>query len=288
MRVGLDSYAYHRYFGDLRPGETAVEHQWTVWDFLDRAAELQVDGVALQTCFLTLEDVSFRRNLRNRLEETNIDKVVSWGHPYGLEMGMSGTAAADLIRTLSCARELACTTVRVVIGHQRYWKQEPESQSIERLLPVVEAAADHADELGIVLAIENHCELTISGILKLLEAVQRPNVGVTLDTANVIRIGEDLIDSCRQLAALTRVAHLKDLVLEGASFGDPDGWWPCAPLGKGDLDLPGVLNLLWASGFDGLLCIEMGEMHPDFPDEDAAVMESVKYLRACGATQGTM
>jgi len=32
----------------------------------------------------------------------------------------------------------------------------------------------------------------------------------------------------------------------------------------------------------------MGEMHPDFPDEDAAVMESVKYLRACGATQGTM
>lgn len=288
MRVGIDSYAYHRYFGEIRPGETAVKQQWSTWDFLDRAAELEVDGAALQTCFLTLDDIEFRRDLRNRLEEIGIDTVISWGHPYGLEMGTSKAAAFDLGRTLSNAQEIGSTIVRVVIGHQRFWKQEPESHSIERLVPVVQTAADHAKKLGIVLAIENHCELTVSGIVQLLEAVHRPNVGVTLDTANVIRIGEDLTDSCRRLAAMTRVVHLKDLVLEGASFGNPDGWWPCAPLGMGDLDLPRVFDLLQASGFKGLLCIEMGEMHPDFPDEDRAVAESVKYLRACAAAPRKM
>ena len=101
MKIGLDSYTYHRYFGELRPGETKVEQQWTTWDFLDRVAELKLDGVALQTCFLNLDDPIFRRNLRHRLDDLNIELVVSWGHPYGLEMGHSKDAINDLIQTLS-------------------------------------------------------------------------------------------------------------------------------------------------------------------------------------------
>ena len=279
MKVGLDSYAYHRYFGELRPTENTIGQTWSTWDLLDRVVELKIDGIALQTCFLTLDDSSFRRDLRNRLEQMNIEKIISWGHPYGLEMGKSKSAGSDLARTLSYAQELGCSTVRVVVGHQRFWKQETGSQSVDRLLPVVQAAADQAEKLGMVLALENHCDLTVSNLVRLLTAVQRPNVGVTLDTANVVRIGEDLLDSCRQLAEYTCLVHMKDLILDGASFGDPSGWWPCAPLGMGDLDLPGVFGLLQGAGFEGLVCIEMGEMHPDYPDEDAAVAESVEYLR---------
>ena len=279
MKIGIDSYTYHRYFGELRPGETEAQQQWTTWDFLDRIAELKVDGAAMQTCFLSLDDSVFRRNLRNRLEETNIELVLSWGHPYGLEMGQSKDAIDDLIQTLSYAQELSSQTVRIVIGHQHFWQQEPESKSIDRLTPIIDNVASIASQLELVIAIENHCEMTIPSFINLIETLQRSNVGVTLDTANIIRIGADLITSCQDLAPKTQLVHMKDLILQGASLGNPNGWWPCAPLGKGDLELDCVLETLNSCGYDGLICIEMGEMHPDYNNEDKAAEDSVNYLR---------
>ena len=279
MKIGLDSYTYHRYFGELRPGETKVEQQWTTWDFLDRVAELKIDGIALQTCFLNLDNPIFRRNLRHRLDDLNIELVVSWGHPYGLEMGQSKDAINDLIQTLSYAQELRSQTIRIVIGHQRYWQQEPEPEIINRLTPIISNIASIANKQGLAIAIENHCEMTIYSFIQLIETLQIPNVGVTLDTANIIRVGADLMNSCKALASKSQLVHMKDLILHGASLGNPGGWWPCAPLGEGDLDLDGVLKTLNSCGYDGLICIEMGDMHPDYNNEDRAAQDSVNYLR---------
>ena len=60
MRVGIDTYSYHRFFGEIREGEEDPGTRWTTWDFLDRAVELRVDGVSLETCYLDLHDPAFR------------------------------------------------------------------------------------------------------------------------------------------------------------------------------------------------------------------------------------
>jgi len=45
------------------------------------------------------------------------------------------------------------------------------------------------------------------------------------------------------------------------------------------LDIPGVLTKLRNNGFEGWLMIEMAHMHPNWPDEDKAVAQSVHWLR---------
>ena len=47
MKVGIDSYCYHRYFGEVYPDQGDPGVRWTFQDFVNRAAELEVDGVSL-------------------------------------------------------------------------------------------------------------------------------------------------------------------------------------------------------------------------------------------------
>jgi len=51
MKTGIDSYCYHRYFGEVYPDQEDPGIRWTFQDFVNRAAELEVDGVSLESCF---------------------------------------------------------------------------------------------------------------------------------------------------------------------------------------------------------------------------------------------
>ena len=139
-------------------------------------------------------------------------------------------------------------------------------------------ACSHAAELGIRLSIETHTALPIAALAELVERVDAPNLGIVLDTANVVRVGSDLLEATRLLAGATDMVHLKDLDLSDAGFGDPGGWWPCTSLGAGDLELRGVLAELRAVGFGGLICVELATL-PSGSDEDSMVAESVAWLR---------
>ena len=75
MRVGIDTYSYHRFFGEIREGEEDPGTRWTTWDFLDRAVELGVDGVSLETCYLDLDDAKFRERLALSLDAAGLDVV---------------------------------------------------------------------------------------------------------------------------------------------------------------------------------------------------------------------
>jgi len=46
MKIGIDSYCYHRFFGEVYPQQKAPRPM-SLEDFLRRARELEVDGVSL-------------------------------------------------------------------------------------------------------------------------------------------------------------------------------------------------------------------------------------------------
>lgn len=52
MKIGIDSYCYHRLFGEVYDFQAKPDKLKTVDEFLDFAKELEVDGVSLETCFL--------------------------------------------------------------------------------------------------------------------------------------------------------------------------------------------------------------------------------------------
>ena len=193
-------------------------------------------------------------------------------------MGTSDERFADPLRVIDHAAAMGVPQVRMVVGTFTHWGSEPPDVSVKRLVPRVRTACRYAAESGIRLSIETHTALPIEALAELVHRVGAPNLGVVLDTANVVRVGSDLIEATRLLASTTDMVHMKDLDLSDAGFGDPGGWWPCVSLGTGDLDLDGVLAELRSVGFAGLLCVELATL-PAESDEDRMVEESITWLR---------
>ena len=48
MKVGIDSYCYHRFFGEVYPGQKPAAQPYTMDSFLVRAKQLGCDGVSLE------------------------------------------------------------------------------------------------------------------------------------------------------------------------------------------------------------------------------------------------
>jgi len=59
MKTGIDSYCYHRFFGEVYPGQKPPEKTMTMDDFLERAKALGADGVSLESCFFPSFDKGF-------------------------------------------------------------------------------------------------------------------------------------------------------------------------------------------------------------------------------------
>jgi sugar phosphate isomerase/epimerase len=140
MRVGIDSYSYHRYFGEIYPFQKDPGRRWTATDFAARAAALKVDGVSLEL-----------------LDGHGLDRVLAWGHPDGLEGGRNSEALQDLTKHISIARALGARVMRIV-GSSLRFRHEPSGPQIERLSRMLREAVQVAETHGIVLAIESHID----------------------------------------------------------------------------------------------------------------------------------
>ncbi len=282
MRIGIDSYAYHRLLGDVRPGETAPARPFApgATDVLRHARALGVDGVSLETCFLEPPGVLDVDALRAAAGP--IELVVAWGHRHGLEFGASDAALDDLLAWIEVAAALDCRVVRCVAASPGFRGREPVEVQIERTVGPLARAARRAGELGLRLAVENHGDLTARELLDLVERVDDAVLGVCLDTANAVRVGDDAVDAARLLAARTWLVHLKDVEpLENVV--DPVAGPRSVPYGEGVVPVGAVLDAL--SSRDALVCVELGQLADD-DDELALVEHGVAWLRGYASSNG--
>jgi sugar phosphate isomerase/epimerase len=279
MKIAIDSYCYHRYFGDVYPGVQQPAHRtMTVWDFLKRAKQLGVAGVSLESCYFPVIDGAFLARLGAALDGYGFERVWAWGHPNGLCSGTNQEAARDLRHHLAHARTLGAKVMRIVGGS---WRTRPDSLALHmrRLGGMLKKLLPAAEDHGIVLAIENHTDLGADAMVDLITSLDSPWLGVCLDTGNNLRLHEDPLVAAEKLAPFARATHIKDVwVLPG----DPKTFffWPSVPLGKGLVDIGRVLGFLRKAHYQGLLAIEIDYLHPDYGDEDRAVAASVKYLKS--------
>ena len=95
---------------------------------------------------------------------------------------------------------------------------------------------------------------------------------MVLDTANALRVGDDVAAAARRLAPVVEILHLKDCVGRGTtgSAGPVS-----VPLGEGVIPVDEVLDACP----DALSCIELGQLSPD-ANERALVEMYIDYLRA--------
>jgi sugar phosphate isomerase/epimerase len=277
MKIGIDSYCYHRYFGEVYPFQKDPARRWTATEFVARAAELKVDGVSLETCFLSCFDRGFMRSLKDQLDRHHLDRVLAWGHPDGLEGGRNHAALQDLIRHIEVAKNMDADVMRIV-GSSLRFRNESAAPQIERLAPMLREAVQFAAKQGVVLAIENHIDFTARELLSLIDKVGSPFLGVNFDTGNALRLFEDPVEEARLLAPHVHATHVKDV--SPRRGGSPREWnfWESVPCGQGVVDITGVMGVLKRQRYEGTLCVEVDCLRDDW-EEDSAVETSVDYLR---------
>lgn len=280
MRAGIDSYSYHRLFGEVRGGER--ELGGPAWPFdprpvLEHAASVGAQSVYLETCYLPEPEAVTAGML-----DSPLDVGLSWGHPWpgrlhGLEGGRSWAAEQELARWIDAAARLGHDLLRITAGSPASRGDEPAEVLVERLVGPLRRAAQHAERSGVRLALENHGDLRASDILALFDAVALPEVlGVCLDNVNLVRVGDDMIEGTRMLAPHTLLVQLKD-----HEPGDPrvEGGPVCTALGDGVADLAGILGILQSAGYDGDVCVEIASLGDGEVDELDLVARSVHWLR---------
>jgi 3-oxoisoapionate decarboxylase len=278
MGIGIESFSYHRYFGEFTPWEKPLDIRWQMSDFIARTAQLGADAVSLQTVYLPGLDSEQVTALREQLNLLGLQRVLAWGHGTGLNYGNDPHRVEALRSLFPLAQALGCPIVRLVNGNHFSWKDR-DAEQIKRLKPLLQDLAHEAAVFNLTLAIENHADFTMRELVTLVENVAASNFGICFDTGNTVRVGDDLLEAAELAAPWIKMVHLKDMVVQEESGHDPTLWWPSAPLGRGQFDLPAFVGLLRAKDFNGYLFIEMANMYTDWRDEDAAVAESIAYLR---------
>ncbi|MCC6859114.1 MAG: sugar phosphate isomerase/epimerase [Bryobacterales bacterium] len=279
MKIGIDSYCYHRFFGEVYPQQPPPPKRMTLEDFLERAHELGVEGVSLESCFFPDTSPAYLDGVRKQLEPWGVEPVYAWGHPDGLEGGTNPEAFRDMLDNFERAARIGARVMRVVGSSLRFRKQPHEPQ-IDRLVRLFRETVRTAEACGIRLAVENHIDFTSAEMASLLERVDSPWLGINFDTGNFLRLLDDPVKGMRTLAPRVYATHIKDLKVQRGVPADEWYFFSSTPVGDGLVDNAALFEMLAAVNYRGVLAVEMDFLHPDYGwDEDAAVARSVAELR---------
>jgi len=279
MKVGIDSYCYHRFFGEVYPHQNQPPKKLTLEDFIQRAKELGVDGVSLESCFIPRFDRAYLSEIKGMLDECNFDRVYAWGHPDGLEGGKNEAAYDEMIEHIEYANAIGAKVMRVV-GSSLMFRFEDHGPQIQKLSRMFTNAMKVADTYGIKLADENHIDYNADEMLELIHNVNHPNFGINFDTGNFLRVLDDPIQGMQKLAKFTFSTHVKDLKINPQAAVNDWYFFSCTPVGDGLVDNQKLAQLLKDANYEGFLAMEIDTLHPDYnDDEDSAVAQSVKELK---------
>jgi sugar phosphate isomerase/epimerase len=279
MKIGIDSYCYHRFFGEVYGHQKKPPRQMTLEDFIRRAHELKVDGVSLESCFIPRFDASYLSEIKGMLDEYKLDRVFAWGHPDGLEGGRNEKAFAEMVKSIEYATAIGAKVMRVV-GASLMFRNEPHGPMLEKLTRMFKEAVKTAQAADVKIADENHIDFNSDEMLSLIKAVDSPYFGINFDTGNFMRVLDDPIKGMQKLARYTFSTHVKDLKPNRQAAVDDWYFFSTTPVGDGLVDNQKLAQLLHEAGYQGFLAVELDTLHPDYKDdEDKAVAQSVKELR---------
>ena len=284
MYVGIDSYCYHRFFGEVYSQQRQPAKRMTVEDFIDRAHGLGVDGVSLESCFIPRQDdPGYLTALKQHLDTYHLQRVYAWGHPDGLAGGRRPEALDEMIVGIGYARQIGASVMRIV-GSSLMFRFEDHQEQIRRLVVQLRQAVRVAADHGVKLAIENHIDFTAREILQIIEEVDSTYLGVNFDTGNFARLLDDPLKGMELLAKHTLATHIKDLRVNPTAAVDDWFFLSSTPVGAGFIDNLSLARKLKKADYQGFLAMELDFLHPDFnDDEDAAVAASVVELRRIAA-----
>jgi len=285
MRVGIDTYSYHRYLGEVYPVQNRPEQELSYEQVVDAAIALGIEGLSIETCFLQEPVQAHCRRLTRQARDRGVEVILAWGHPLGLHGGNSDEAQQDMEECIGLCAKIGIDTLRIVGSNRRLMGTAPKELQAERTALRLKESIKRAEDHGVRLAMENHQDFLAEDILDIIREVDSPFLGVNYDTGNSLRLQEEPVHAATLLAPHIFATHLKDVLPVWG--GNPRDWtfYAAVPAGRGIVNLPGVIRAIQAAGYEGVFAIELDYLHPDYPDEFSVLEESLSYLKKLPAQE---
>jgi sugar phosphate isomerase/epimerase len=214
----------------------------TYFDFIDFAAEQNIDAVELTAYYFPETTPEYLAALKTRASRLGLD--------------VSGTAVGNNFCTpdpdklknelamvkawVEHTSRLGGKTIRIFAGNVA--KGDTEEKARERVVAAIQESCDYAAKFGIFLALENHGGIvsTAEQMLTIIKAVKHDHFGVNFDTGNFHT--PDPYGDLEKIAPYAVVCQIKTEV---------------APNGKAEpADLGRLCGILRKANFRGYIALE--------------------------------
>jgi L-ribulose-5-phosphate 3-epimerase len=139
-----------------------------------------------------------------------------------------------------------------ITTHVGFIPEDPSDPQFAATVDAVREVARACKNLALEFWFETGQETPVT-LLRTIDRVGTGNLGINLDTANLILYGKaNPVDALDVFGSYVRGVHIKD----GLYPTDGDNLGQETPLGKGKVDFPAVIGRLKALGYAGSLSIE--------------------------------
>lgn len=266
MRVGLDAHTLRSLNLDL-PG------------LLDQTITLGLEGLHFSAKALLDQNEAQRHHFLEKARNHNLYLELVG---YGVNPGQSGKTVAEIVSAwkplFPLAAEIGSPILNTCFGllKERTFSAPNLAEQLELTTAVLRELSKMAADYQVIVTMELHVDLTSLELVQLVEAVDSPYVGVNLDTANALGLLEDPVEAARNLLPYVHTTHFKDSCIYPTAEGY--NWLGGAPLGRGLVDLPAIVEMLYTANPKINLNIEDSGGFIPIPLYDTAFLGSFSDL----------
>ena len=256
--------------------QLCVDHTMTLFDWIELAATLGVDGLEFYSGFLR-DDPAFLHQVRDALESHRLAMPMLCCSPDFTEP--DPVRLADEIerekRMIKLTAFFGGRYCRVLSGQRRPGLDRADG--VAQVVRVIKSLLPFAEQHQIVLTMENHYKdnywaypefaQKMDVFLEIVDQIDSPWFGVNFDPSNTLLAGEDPLDLLERVKDRVVTMHASDRYLKSGTIEDLRREENAAGyatrlahgvIGRGLNDYDAIFTVLRSAGFHSWISIEDG------------------------------
>jgi sugar phosphate isomerase/epimerase len=274
--------------------EIIIHKSMTLFDWIEKAAELGVDGLEMHNLFFEGKSANFLDEVKKVCAEFGLAVPMMCFSPDFTQPELQKRLEEldKQKKAIDLTVQLGGKYCRTLSGQNRPGLDR--KKAIQWCVEMIRESVAYAESRGIIINIENHYKdgyweypefaLNTDVFLEIIGQIDSPSFGINFDPSNTIVAGEDPLELLQKIKKRVVSMHASDRYLKNGNLDDlrkleRDPIYGYAKtiqhgvIGKGLNDYDAIFRILREAGFNGWISIEDGMNGMD------ELRQSAEFLR---------